>query len=133
MALDIKHELQVYLTGTATDVAELTALVGSRVYADELPEGEVTLPFVFFRRQGSGILGVDELFDPARLQFLCEAATPEAATAVWLALNAALHRRQAFTAGSANVRYSRRQSGPIDQRSSVSGNPQVVAYYIVRY
>lgn len=130
MSLDIKAELVTYLL----TVTELTDLVGSDVYADKLPvEPAPGLPFVFFRRQGSGIIDQFDVRDRARLQFICEAPTPEEATAVYLALDATLHRKGNYAAGTATVRHSMRQSGPIDGDSSVSGNPQQVAYYIVRY
>jgi hypothetical protein len=67
------------------------------------------------------------------MQFICEAETPEEATAVYLALNDALHRKQNYAAGDAIIRHSMRQSGPIDQINGITGNHQVVAYYIVRY
>lgn len=139
MSLDIKPHLRTYLL-TST---ELTTLVGSNVYADSVPL-DAPLPFVFFRRQGSGIIDQFDVRDRARIQVICEAdkdkvvgvgdTTPEQdAYAVWLAVEAVLHRKQNYTAGSATVRHSMRSAGPIDQVNNVTGNPQVVAYYIVRY
>lgn len=135
MAEDFKPHLRTYLL-TST---ELTDLVGSRLYWDEVPQdAEVdgdgaALPFVFMRRQGSSPIDQFDVRDAARVQVICEAVTPELATAVYLALNAALHRKQNYAAGTITIRSSMRSAGPMDDTNRITGRPQVVAYYTVRY
>lgn len=135
MAEDFKPHLRTYLR-TST---ELTTLVGSRLYWDETPQEVVVdadgiaLPFVFLRRQGSSVIDQDDVRDRARVQVICEAVTPELATAAYLALNTALHQKQNYTAGTITVRSSMRSAGPMDDINRITGRPQVVAYYTVRY
>lgn len=126
--IDIKPHLRTYLL----ESKELADLVGSSVYIDEIPE-EATIPFVFFRRQGSGVLDQDSVRDAPRFQFICEAATPQDATAIYLVLFTLLHQKTNFNAGDAVVRSAMQSAGPSSGKDPISGNPQTTAYFVVRY